>query len=262
MNIPADTLSEQLSAFMDGELPEAEARFLQRRLEHDAELRLKWARLQLAASCLKGQPLRLMTDDLPAAVSAGIGATVEARTRRPLLRWAMAASVVGLAVLMAPRLLQMGSPQPVATTASIAAPSADHILASPSSADLVAERTPISAGPAPATAISAVSVSSDRDFIKRNQAASAKSSPMPLSQSSPTDFPLLDGGEKRSWPRSELIGAQNDPSLEAYLVRHNQMLSDEGMGGFVPYVDVVASDPSATASDPDASTQDAGASQQ
>ena len=39
---------------------------------------------------------------------------------------------------------------------------------------------------------------------------------------------------------SGLPGAANDPQLEAYLVRHNQMLANGGLGGFVPYVDVVA----------------------
>ena len=54
---------------------------------------------------------------------------------------------------------------------------------------------------------------------------------------------------------------QSDPAIEAYLVRHNQMLANDGMGGFVPYVDVVASDSAATASDPEAASPDAGTSQ-
>ena len=53
---------------------------------------------------------------------------------------------------------------------------------------------------------------------------------------------------------------RSDPSLEAYLVRHNQMLANDGLGGFVPYVDVVARDPaSAQDSDQDAPAADAGA---
>ena len=72
MNNSADSLSEQLSAFMDGELPEAEARFLRRRLEHDAELRSKWERLHLAAACMKGHPLRVMSPGL-----AGVGFDTE-----------------------------------------------------------------------------------------------------------------------------------------------------------------------------------------
>jgi hypothetical protein len=74
------------------------------------------------------------------------------------------------------------------------------------------------------------------------------SSPLPLHAQSPADFPLLDTGEK-SWPKSGLPAVGNDPQLEAYLVRHNQMLAGDGLGGFVPYVDVVARDPARAAAD-------------
>ena len=112
MNNSADSLSEQLSAFMDGELPEAEARFLRRRLEHDAELRSKWERLQLAAACMKGHPLRVMS---PGVVVAGVDAEIAApaaRARRPLVRWAMAASVAALALLFAPQLMRNDPSEP------------------------------------------------------------------------------------------------------------------------------------------------------
>jgi hypothetical protein len=60
---------------------------------------------------------------------------------------------------------------------------------------------------------------------------------------SPSQFPLVESGVSKSWPRAELPGAANDPSIEAYLVRHNQMLANDGLGGFVPYVDVVTNTP-------------------
>jgi hypothetical protein len=50
---------------------------------------------------------------------------------------------------------------------------------------------------------------------------------------------LQTGG--KTWPRSTLAGA-DAPALEAYLVRHNQMMANDGLSGFVPYVDVVATD--------------------
>ena len=62
----------------------------------------------------------------------------------------------------------------------------------------------------------------------------------PAAPDSPTDFPLVDNGEERSWPRSELVAGSSDPAIEAYLVRHNQMMANDGLGGFVPYVDVVS----------------------
>jgi hypothetical protein len=66
-------------------------------------------------------------------------------------------------------------------------------------------------------------------------------SPLPLDSQSPVDFPLVETAVQKSWPRSPLA-AGNDPAMEAYLVRHNQMLAPDGLGGFVPYVDVVSSD--------------------
>lgn len=262
MNNSADTLSEQLSAFMDGELPEAEARFLQRRLEHDADLRDKWARLQLAAICIKGQPWRLMSETLCQQVNAEIARMSTTRGHRPLLRWAMVASVAALALVFAPRLMQNNAPDSATLSAKAGTTVPDHILASPASADLVAVRSSAETTATSAGTISAPPLASGSDFIKSNPEASAKSSPMPLSAQSPTDFPLIDSGDKRSWPRSELIGAANDPAIEAYLVRHNQMLANDGLGGFVPYVDVVASDQSATISEQDVPRQDGEASQQ
>jgi len=260
MNIPADSLSEQLSAYMDGELPEAEARFLRRRLEHDAELRSKWARLQLAADCMKGHPLRVMSPGVSAGVNAEI-AVPATRARRPLVRWAMAASVAALAVLFAPQLMRTNSSESVGAVATTQATAPDHVLASPASADLVALATPVRGSEPPAVVASAAPKAAAPDFLERNQQASAKTSPMPLSVPSPADFPLVDSGEKRTWPRSELIGAQSDPTIEAYLVRHNQMLANDGMGGFVPYVDVVATDSTAAAADSEAAGPEAGASQ-
>jgi negative regulator of sigma E activity len=78
MTKPVDNLLfEQLSAFMDGELPEAEARFLQRRLEHDAELRGQWSRMQVAASCLKGQDWRPMAERLCGQVAGAVAEAMD-----------------------------------------------------------------------------------------------------------------------------------------------------------------------------------------
>ena len=49
-----ENIREQLSAWMDGELPADEARFLERRLANEPALRAHWQRLQLASSCIKG----------------------------------------------------------------------------------------------------------------------------------------------------------------------------------------------------------------
>ena len=262
MNNSAETLSEQLSAYMDGELPEAEARFLQRRLEHDAGLRHKWARLQLAANCIKGQAWRPMSETLSEQVHAEIARTTATRLQRPLLRWAMVASVAALALVFAPRLLQNSAPESASLAVKANAVVADSFLASPASADLVAVRSSAAAAAAPEGMISAPPAAAESDFIQSNPQASAKLSPMPLSAQSPTDFPLIESGDRPSWPRSELIGAANDPAIQAYLVRHNQMLANDGLGGFVPYVDVVSSDQSAAVPEQDVAGKDGEASQQ
>lgn len=251
MSNATDNLSEQLSAFMDGELPEAEARFLQRRLEHDSELRNKWMRLQVAATCMKGQPWQPMSDTLCTQVNAGIARTGATKGRHPVWRWGIAASVAALAIVFAPRLIQNTTTESaniaVSTGATASAPDRMLVLPSPASADLVASRTDDRATPVPAPAIAATSPVAGPEFGDSDPEGSALTTPLPLSAQSPTDFPLVDSGDKRTWPRSELSGTANDPALEAYLVRHNQMSANDGLGGFVPYVDVVTSDQPATA---------------
>lgn len=243
------SLAEQLSALMDGELGEEQARFLRRRLEHDAELRAAWSRLQLASSCLKGHRVQPMAVDC-AAVRAADAAVA---ARRPWLRYAVAASVAVLAVALAPRFL--GTPAPAEpNTAAIAGaePAAGAVpapvLPSPAAADLVAVHASAPASPAPAVQAASAQVAARSDGLVALNAASAQASPLPPDPLSPTDFPLVDTGEK-AWPRSGLPGAANDPQLEAYLVRHNQMLANDGLGGFVPYIDVVARDPARSAAD-------------
>lgn len=241
MNDVGQTLDEQLSALMDGELPEAEARFLLRRLEHDQALRDKWSRLQLASSCLKGHEALPMGPGLVAAVRAALDEP-QAATRRPrpaLLRWGVAASMAVLAIALAPSLMTpTDSPGPAPVTASAAAP---RLLPSPGSADLVEMRAPASA-PVEPQIPTVVADEPSTDLIAASDPAGADASPLSLSGQSPADFPLVDTGDERSWPRSQVLGGGNDPALEAYLVRHNQMLAGNGLGGFVPYVDVVASE--------------------
>jgi hypothetical protein len=253
----ADDIAEQLSAFMDGELPEAEARFLLRRLEHDPALRTTWERMQLASQCLRGQPARLLDAGFADRVATGLAQARPGAVRRPLLRWAMAASIAALALIAGPRLLpQHATPEP--TISEVPAPAAEHLVPTPGTADLVALRAPAES---PAAAAGGNSVDEPADARDPALVASVEPSdratPLPLSSSnpeSPADFPLVDNGEARSWPKSELVGASSDPSIEAYLVRHNQMMSGENLGGFVPYVDVVANGQSTGAPDADSGT--------
>ena len=68
MNTSEQTIREQLSAWMDGELPAGESRFLERRLANDPELRRHYQRMQLASSCLKGHVFRPMPAGLASSI--------------------------------------------------------------------------------------------------------------------------------------------------------------------------------------------------
>jgi negative regulator of sigma E activity len=244
---------EQLCAWMDGELPADEARFLERRLADDMELRGQWERWQLASACIKGQAFSPMHSELAQRIQSAISSpdtSAHAARRSPVWGWAVAASIAALAITIGVQMRpgQTGAaPIPVAHVGeSLAVP----VAASPASADLVA-LNPASSTPAVATAefespedtssgISPRAASHVRPSIpERTSDVATLQSPMPLSAQSPTEFPLLTASQAKTWPRSPLSSTGNDVSMEAYLVRHNEMVSDGGLGGFVPYVDVV-----------------------
>jgi hypothetical protein len=101
------------------------------------------------------------------------------------------------------------------------APSAPLVTgrATPGSADFIASATEpapaVAAAPTPAVATDSASMLS------------------------PEDFPLDPSAPPKSWPRSAAPGGAG-AELEGYLVRHSEMAGDDALGGFVPYLDVVA----------------------
>ena len=244
---------EQLCAWMDGELPADEARFLERRLASDAELRAQWERWQLASACIRGQSPLPMRQGFSESVLAEISApaNVGARPgRRPVWGWAIAASVAALAVMVGVQMRPEKIPASPDTVAHASDPYVAPITASPASADLVGSRFRIAKSAIASTEVvspeivasetSARSAAGSRPSdSRRSSDIAARQSPMPLSAQSPTEFPLMAASEAKTWPRSPLSSAGNDASMEAYLVRHNEMVSGGGLGGFVPYVDVV-----------------------
>ena len=251
---------EQLCAWMDGELPPEEAMFLERRLAHDVELRAQWQRWQLASTCIRGQSAAPMRRDFAERVEAAIAAPENTVAKsRPILGWAIAASVAALAVMIG---LQM-RPEKTATTANVVAAHSSErsvapITASPATADLVASSTGMAA-PAGATDESVASSAAGTtvraaaetrpSISNRATEVASMQSPMPLNSQSPTDFPLLQSSEAKTWPRSP-VSSGNDAAMEAYLVRHNEMVSDGGLSGFVPYVDVVTRERDDASDDP------------
>jgi hypothetical protein len=190
------TLQEQLCAWMDGELPADEARFLQRRLQNDPALRAQWERWQLASACLRGQPVRAMPADLCDRVAAAIAAEP---SRRPRWPWLAATAAALLVAALLPSLS----------------------LRDPGQFDLAPGST-LAEAPAPA-ALAPV--------------APAPVSPV-ASLPSVRDFPLAETSGRKPWPRSPLV--PDDRAMSDYLVRHNALMAEDGLGGFMPYVDVVA----------------------
>ena len=67
---------QQLSAWMDGDLPSDEARFLLRRLQHDDELASRLGRWQLCGDVLRGQAQA----PAPAGFAARVAAAVNAES--------------------------------------------------------------------------------------------------------------------------------------------------------------------------------------
>ena len=238
MNTLDENICEQLSAWMDGELSKAEALFLERRLQHDEALQAMYTRLQMTSACMKGQSARLMPNALCANIKQALSEETSSRkSRRPLFAWAAAASMAFAAMVFIPSFMQeTATPAPRFANNNNEAMINNEIdpPATFASADLIGNRalavnTSIlasSSNPAPTTLTPAVSPSSIESVA---------------GVISPEDFPLIISSEKKSWPRS-VVNANSDPALEAYLVRHNQMMAQDGMGGFVPYVDVVAQD--------------------
>jgi negative regulator of sigma E activity len=114
----------QLSAMLDGELSPDQARFMLRRLQHDAELAACWERWQVCGDVLRGRGHALLPADFSrrvaeaiAAPAAGVAA-VEANARVPrrqhrVLHWgggALAASIALAALFMARPLTDARAP--------------------------------------------------------------------------------------------------------------------------------------------------------
>ena len=101
------TVRENLSAGIDGELSKEELRFLVRRLDHDASLQRVWARYHIARDGLRRQLPSFASPEFASRVMLAIEQeSMPATTgRRHWLRWsaggAIAASVAAAALMIA-----------------------------------------------------------------------------------------------------------------------------------------------------------------
>lgn len=137
--IIADQIGAQLSALMDGELPQDELRFLLRRIETDAGLAQRWSRYQLVRGVMRreaGVPLRA---DFADVLSRQLAAEAAPARRRgsALLRWvgggAIAASVAVMALVLTRPALQ----SPATAVAAAPSPAAIQDTRTPRPAQVV-----------------------------------------------------------------------------------------------------------------------------
>lgn len=225
---------EQLSALMDGALPEDQTRFLLRRLRHDAELAGSWERWRIASDVMRGMtPARRLPADFASRVSAALhggeaGAAPAAAASRPA--WlrrgagagALAAVLAVVALMGRPALEGEASPAVPAPVARVAAMRAV--------APLPAQGQPAPPRPAPmapadgadvlaAATVAAAATASAKPTRRSRPAAATAATPVTATVGSarvaaaapaidvvPAEFPGLPQGEivTRPWPRSIL----------------------------------------------------------
>src|ERR1700674_2006026 len=105
-----EQILEQVSAFLDGELPNAETELLLKRLTRDAELRESFGRFAMIGEALRGQGshilaggfasrVNLAIDGEPSQVAAHAQESRVARWWRPLAGVSVAAGVAAVAIV-------------------------------------------------------------------------------------------------------------------------------------------------------------------
>lgn len=223
---------EQLSALMDGMLPEDQTRFLLRRLQHDAELAGSWERWRIASDVMRGlAPARHLPADFALRVAAalqGPSLAADAATARAR-RWywgggaALAAALALLAVVRWPQDAPDSAPAPAPSLAA-AAPAVVAPTAAPVTPAVEKAATPV---PAVATTGQALAATAGTQAARRERAhplpiaAPASTSPViELAQALPAAPIDTVGG--RSWPRRILPQYGGDSGLTVGFGEHVQ----------------------------------------
>lgn len=214
---------EQLSALMDGALPEDQTRFLLRRLQHDAELAGSWDRWRTAGEVMRGlAPARPLSPDFARRVAAAIQAdAAPVATALPAsrpARWrrgvGIGALAVGLAVMaLAGRTLLQPAADPAVSQLATAVP-ALPAAPSPAPAPLAPQVPTVPDKTIDSLAVASVAVaasarpSRQRRAVRTPERAAAPAALQVAADVQPTTGPaaLLPQAEitTRPWPRSIL----------------------------------------------------------
>lgn len=197
-----DTHTQDLSDLLDGELPPDRAAFLLRRVGNDPGLGAQWGRWQVASAAMRRTPQRMLPDAFSDGVMAALAGESRPAAGRAwsVLRWAGGAAVAASVALAALLLMPQPGTGPMA-------PATD----APPLATAAGARLPVS--------------DLTEDDLRPRFSAPAQT--VAASQSGPvlTLTPVAQG---------------MDPEVQLYLLRHQALLRQEGLGGLAPYVEVLA----------------------
>jgi sigma-E factor negative regulatory protein RseA len=162
----SEQIREQVSAFLDGELPNSETELLLKRLTRDGELRESFGRYALIGEALRGSGSQILTrgfasrvnlaiDGEPVAVHAVAATVRERRWWRPLAGVTVAAGVAAVAIVaLQQRAISPGSSAPTPSTAQNIPAAATSVVAR--------NQSPVQGGGGPREALSyTVPASSD-----------------------------------------------------------------------------------------------------
>jgi sigma-E factor negative regulatory protein RseA len=155
----SEQIREQVSAFLDGELPNSESELLLKRLTRDAELRESFGRYALIGESLRGGGSARLSQNFHTRVNRAIdGEPLTAAQQRPaaqLQRWwrpaagaAVAAGVMAVAVLSFQQ--RADSPTVVASLPPPLRPVTDATLADARPREALSYTVPAAVGDAPA----------------------------------------------------------------------------------------------------------------
>lgn len=125
-------MKENLSAFIDGELDHAESIQMVTRLDKDKQLRQQWSRYQAYGSALRDELMPALSADFSARVCqrlaeepvqfAPAAMPKARRLRGPLAGIAVAASLVGIAIILQSPVLENAQENKVTTIAEVSDP--------------------------------------------------------------------------------------------------------------------------------------------
>lgn len=262
---------EQLSALMDGALPEDQTRFLLRRLQHDAELAGSWDRWRTAGEVMRGlAPARPLSHDFARRVAAAIQAdAAPVATALPASRPARWRSGVGIGALAAGlavmalagrTLLQPAADPAVSQLATVVPALPAATIPTPTPATVTPQVPTVPDKSVDSLAVASVAVaasarpSRQRRAVRTPELAAAPAALQVAADVQPTTGPaaLLPQAEitTRPWPRSILPQYSGGNSFAVGFGEHPRAAAEN------PFSPPVFDAPPKLLSEPSASSKD------